>query len=61
MSDHAVRRLAGLISGYRAGERADSWALLREFVTRLQAGDLAVVEYSGVSGTDGTRWQRRSP
>ena len=61
MSDHAVRRLAGLISGYRAGERADSWALLRELVTRLQAGDLDVVAYSGVSGTDGTRFELHNP
>ncbi|MCY4371244.1 MAG: creatininase family protein [bacterium] len=47
MADHAVGRLAGIIEGFFAGERADSWVMLRELVTRLQSGDLEVVTDSG--------------
>ena len=47
MADHAVRRLAGVIEGFSAGERADSWVMLRELVSRLQSGDLEVVAGSG--------------
>ena len=47
MSDHAVGRLAGIIEGFFAGERADSWGMLRDLVTRLQSGDLEVVTDSG--------------
>ena len=47
MADHAVGRLAGIIEGFSTGERADSWLMLRQLVTRLQSGDLEVVTDSG--------------
>ena len=47
MTDHAVRRLAGIIEGFAAGRRADSWVMLRQLVTRIQSGDLEVVADSG--------------
>ena len=47
MADHAVRRLAGVIEGFAMGERADSWAMLRQLVARIQSGDLEVVPGSG--------------
>ena len=47
MANNAVERLVGLIESFRNGERPNSWALLRELVGRLQAGDLRVVTDSG--------------
>ena len=47
MSNHAVGRLVGIVEGFSAGERADSWVMLRQLVTRLQSGDLEVVTDSG--------------
>lgn len=54
MAAHAVRRLAGLIEGYRAGGRADSWSMLRQLVQRLQSGDLEAAPGSGRAGEDGS-------
>ncbi len=54
MAAHAVRRLAGLIEGYRAGGRADSWSMLRELVQRLQSGGLEAAPDSGRAGRDGS-------
>lgn len=47
MADNSVRRLVGIIDGYRQGERADSWVLLKTLIDRLQSGDLEVVAESG--------------
>ena len=47
MADHAVQRLAGIIEGFHSGERADSWVMLRQLVSRLQSGHLEVVTDSG--------------
>ena len=47
MADHAVGRLVGIIEGFSSGERADSWVMLRQLVSRLQSGDLDVVADSG--------------
>lgn len=62
MAAHAVRRLAGLIEGYRAGGRADSWSMLRELVQRLQSGDLEAAADSGRAGGDGSlRFELHNP
>ena len=47
MAEHAVDRLAGIIKGFAAGEKADSWVMLRQLVSRLQSGDLEIVTDSG--------------
>ena len=61
MADHAVRRLAGIIEGFAAGERADSWVMLRELVNRLQSGDLEVVADSGLAEGGSLRFDLHNP
>jgi hypothetical protein len=61
MADHAVRRLAGIIEGFAAGERADSWVMLRELVSRLQSGDLEVVVDSGTVDNGSLRFELFNP
>ena len=61
MADHAVRRLARIIEGFAAGERADSWVMLRELVSRLQSGDLEVVSHSGRLENGSLRFELFNP
>ena len=62
MAAHAVRRLAGLIEGYKTGGRADSWSMLRELVQRLQSGGLEAAPDSGRAGGDGSlRFEFHNP
>ncbi|MDE0288109.1 MAG: creatininase family protein [bacterium] len=61
MAGHAVRRLAGLIEGFAAGERADSWLMLRQLVSRLQSGDLEVVTDSGRMVNGSLRFELLNP
>lgn len=61
MSDHAVTRLAGIIEGFWSGERADSWLMLRQLVTRLQSGDLEVVADSGSVENGSLRFDLYNP
>jgi len=53
MAENAINRLTGLVRSFLSGERPDSWALLRELVERLQAGDLQVVTDSGRRAKEG--------
>ena len=61
MADHAVGRLAGIIEGYAAGERADSWVMLRQLVSRLQSGGLEVVSDSGRVEDGSLRFELYNP
>ena len=61
MADNAVRRLAGIIEGFAAGERSDSWVMLRELVSRLQSGDLEVVADSGRVEDGSLRFELHNP
>ena len=61
MADHAVQRLAGIIEGFGAGQRADSWVMLRELVSRLQSGDLEVVTDSGAVADGVLRFELYNP
>ena len=61
MADHAVRRLAGVIEGFAAGEQADSWLMLRQLVSRLQSGDLDVVADSGRVENGSLRFELYNP
>ena len=61
MADNAVRRLAGIIERFEAGERADSWVMLRQLVARLQSGDLDVVPDSGRVQDGSLRFELYNP